>query len=58
MIEQEIITVSPEKPSLESDPHIPEWIKKSAWWWHNGMLPEKDFVFGIKYLVEQGIIRV
>ena len=43
-----------EKPSSE----IPEWIKNNAKWWSENQISTKDFVNGIKYLVEHGIIRV
>ncbi len=37
---------------------IPDWIKNNAKWWADGLISEDDFVNGIKYLVEKGIIRV
>jgi len=37
---------------------IPDWIKNNAKWWSEGKIPDDDFISGIKYLVEQGIIRV
>lgn len=37
---------------------IPGWIKNNAEWWAKGLISEDDFVNGIKYLVEKGIIVV
>jgi len=37
---------------------IPKWIQNNAKWWSDGMISEKDFVNGLKYLVENGIIEV
>jgi len=37
---------------------VPGWIKNNAEWWANGLIGEDDFVNGIKYLVEKGIIQV
>jgi len=37
---------------------IPSWIKNNAGWWADGQITDDDFVKGIQYLVEQGIIRV
>jgi len=37
---------------------IPGWIKNNAKWWADGQISEDDFVNGIEWLVEQGIIKV
>jgi len=37
---------------------IPSWIKNNADWWSQGLITDDDFVKGIQYLVEQGIIQV
>ena len=41
----------------ESVTAVPEWIKNNAGWWADGLLTEEDFLNGIKYLVENEIIR-
>ena len=43
---------------LERDVNVPDWIRNNAGWWVDGLIPEINFVDGIKWLVEQGIIRV
>jgi len=37
---------------------IPDWIKKNAKWWADGLISEDDFISGIKWLVENRVIRV
>jgi hypothetical protein len=41
-----------------SSSEIPAWIKNNAGWWADGQITDDDFVKGIQYLVEQGIILV
>jgi len=35
---------------------IPDWIKTNAEWWANGLVSDADFVRGLEYMVENGII--
>ena len=37
---------------------IPTWIKNNAKWWTQGEIGDSDFVKGIQYLVQQGIIKI
>ena len=37
---------------------IPDWIKNNAGWWADGQIEDETFVSGIKYLVENGIVRI
>ncbi len=37
---------------------IPDWIKNNAGWWANGQISDKDFVSGIQYLIENGIMKI
>jgi len=46
-----------DKPE-EIEQEIPAWIKNNADWWSQGLISDDDFVKGIQYLVEQGIIVV
>ena len=36
----------------------PYWIKNNAGWWADGKIHDEDFLSGIKYLIEIGIIKV
>jgi len=48
-----------EKSSMnKGSEEIPQWIKNNAEWWSQGLISDDDFVKGIQYLVENGIIRV
>ena len=37
---------------------IPTWVKNSADWWSQGLISDDDFLKGITFLVENGIITV
>ena len=37
---------------------IPPWIKNNADWWAQGLITDDDFVKGIQFLVEKGIMEV
>ena len=60
MIKEKIIGIDdlPKQASETTKEKIPNWIKNNAGWWADGLIEEDDFVNGIKYLVEKGIINV
>jgi len=60
LIKEKIINIPdlPEPTSKTTENKVPVWIKNNAGWWADGLIGEDDFVNGIKYLVEQGIIKV
>ena len=41
---------------VNSNPAIPDWIKNNAQLWVDGMITDGDFLEGIKFLIEDGII--
>ncbi len=43
---------------MAREQNVPDWIRNNAGWWADGLISDEDFVSGIKYLVEQGIIQV
>jgi len=43
---------------MKREQNVPDWIRNNAGWWADGLISDDDFVSGIKYLVEQGIIKV
>jgi hypothetical protein len=49
-------TTKPE--TAETSQEIPSWIKNNADWWSQGLISDDDFVKGIQFLVENGIIQV
>lgn len=58
---KERIMIIPETAKGEG-PHeskvIPSWIKNNAEWWAQSLISDDDFIKGIQYLVENGIITV
>ena len=38
--------------------NIPNWIKNNAKWWSEGQIGDSDFVSGIKYLIENDIMKI
>jgi len=59
-VDTQKLELKSEKRAMELERHknVPDWVKNNAGWWANGLISEDDFVNGIKYLVEQGIIKV
>jgi len=43
---------------MEREQNVPDWVRNNAGWWADGLISEDDFLNGIKYLVEKGIIRI
>ena len=41
-----------------SQKQVPSWIKTNAEWWTQGMVDEKTFLNGIKFLINQNIIEI
>lgn len=37
---------------------IPSWIKNNAKWWSEGQIGDTDFVKGIQYLIQSGIMKI
>ena len=37
---------------------IPSWIKNNAKWWSEGSIDDSEFVKGMQYLVQQGIMKI
>lgn len=47
-----------DEPIEEFVPVIPDWVKNNALWWSEDKLTDADFVAGLKYLLDKGIIQV
>ncbi|MGH1568161.1 MAG: peptidase [Nitrosopumilus sp.] len=39
-----------------SNPHIPDWIKNNAQLWSSDNSPDSEFIKGIKFFIDQGLI--
>jgi len=44
--------------SLAEDLQIPPWVKNNAKWWSEGQIGDNDFVKGIQYLIQTGIMKI
>ena len=44
--------------SQKEPQEIPSWIKNNADWWSQGLISDDDFLKGIEYLAEKGIVNV
>ena len=40
------------------DKQVPDWVKNTAIWWADDLIHEDDFIKGIKFLVETGVIQI
>ena len=46
-------------PRIESgESTIPDWVRNNAEWWSKGLIEEHDFLSGMQFLINQGIIHV
>jgi len=60
LIKEGIMTI-PETAKAEGEvdsKEIPSWIKNNADWWAQGLITDGDFVKGIQFLIENGIMEV
>jgi type VI secretion system Hcp family effector len=55
-VEVEPVLTETEEPSDE-EPQVPAWISQTTDWWINGEVPEDQFLEGIKWMIENRIIR-
>lgn len=37
---------------------VPDWIRNNAHWWSDGLISDDEFLHGIKFLVETGVIHI
>ncbi|MDE1764501.1 MAG: hypothetical protein KGH88_09735, partial [Thaumarchaeota archaeon] len=44
--------------STEQSIVIPSWIKNNAKWWSNKQISDSEFIKGIQYLVQNGVLKV
>lgn len=60
LLDENIIQVSIISTSYDggSDNKIPSWIKNNASWWSDGTVSDVEFLSGIEYMLERGILVV
>lgn len=49
-----VIPKSPNAPKFI----VPNWIKANAGWWSRGLISDLEYVQGIEYLINQGIVKI
>ncbi|MDE1830517.1 MAG: hypothetical protein KGI25_09360, partial [Thaumarchaeota archaeon] len=37
---------------------IPNWVRNNAKWWSQGQMGDSDFIQGVQYLIQQGIMKI
>lgn len=37
---------------------VPDWVKNTAGWWADDLIPDKDFLKGIEFLINEEIIQI
>jgi hypothetical protein len=62
LINHSIISISPTAVEVEESQtfgyKIPDWIKNTAGWWTEGKIPDSEFISGLEWLTEHGIIVI
>ena len=53
---QQPTTQKPQSTLVQKN--IPSWVRNNAKWWADGSITETDFIKGIQYLIQQGLIVV
>jgi len=51
-----IFSISPLASAQISD--VPDWVKNNAKWWSEGKISEQEYLDGIKFLIDNQIIKV
>ena len=44
--------------NTSADLEIPKWIRDNAKWWSEGLISDQDYINGLQYLIQQGILKV
>ena len=44
--------------SLAYAQEVPEWVKSNAGWWADGTIAESEFLSGVEFLINEGIIVI
>jgi len=59
LIQEDIISIpETEAGTATEGGEIPGWIKNNAGWWSDGLIGDSDFVSGLQFLIENGIMVV
>ena len=50
--------VAPELQPKDIKPKVPNWIMKNAGWYAEGLITEDDFVVGLEWMINNGVIQI
>jgi hypothetical protein len=50
--------IDPSMRSASTENKVPSWVKNNAGWWADGTISETEFLSGIEFLINDGIISV
>jgi type VI secretion system secreted protein Hcp len=61
LVKEEIIKVEVEvspdgEDPVDEEPQVPDWISTTTEWWIDGLVPEDQFLEGIKWMIQNRII--
>jgi len=61
LVKEKIIEVEVEVPldgddHVDEEPQVPDWISTTTEWWIDGLVPEDQFLEGIKWMIQNRII--
>ena len=37
---------------------IPQWVRDNAKWWSEGLITDQDYINGLQFLIQEGVIKV
>jgi len=55
---EEKVTVSPGLQPEDFKPKVPNWVKSNAGWYAEGLITEEDFVVGLEWMINNGVIQI
>lgn len=55
LLDQKVINMSDE--NLDATVKIPSWVKITTKWWADGLIADQDYIDGLQFLVNRGIIN-
>ena len=47
-----------EESAMSNRLEVPQWIRDNAKWWSEGLITDQDYINGLQYLIQQGILKV
>ena len=58
IIQNDVIVIPPTDSGTSDAGTVPAWVKNNAGWWSQGAITDADFVNGIQFLIEAGLIQI